>query len=407
MNAKSCIELLSSNYPQFGEQYAHFLELYDKRLWYQLTVALLEFTQQEENYVNDNMITLYAGFIANCEQRIDPLEYAMLVCYISRQYYPDYLNTLEFIKTIGDVGEAKTVYRNYVGKHEGVTSSEKQKMTRRDKIGESAFSRYVLEVAWLYVKLGQTDMAQEYLDEVKALLDHQSVPPSRLYSVYYRVSMELFRTMNDVDRIYSASIKWLAYTPLASMTVEEKKIIVRDMLKCALLSQEVYSFGEILTPEIREVAAMGGYTWLYSLLMIVNKGEVAKWNEAKELYRSLMQEDESFQGKMDVVNEKVALLALLELVFHRPTTERVLSFTEIANCCQIQKDMIEYFLIRGASLGLFQCQINQIEEKVVFTWLQPRILDAEQISTMMTMLKNWGCSIHDTLLYVTKAATEN
>ena len=29
--------------------------------------------------------------------------------------------------------------------------------------------------------------------EVKALLDHQSVPPSRLYSVYYRVSMELFR----------------------------------------------------------------------------------------------------------------------------------------------------------------------------------------------------------------------
>ena len=66
-------------------------------------------------------------------------------------------------------------------------------MTRRDKIGESAFSRYVLEVAWLYVKLGQTDMAQEYLDEVKALLDHQSVPPSRQYSVYYRVSMELFR----------------------------------------------------------------------------------------------------------------------------------------------------------------------------------------------------------------------
>ena len=66
-------------------------------------------------------------------------------------------------------------------------------MTRRDKIGENAFIRYVLEVAWLYVKLNQTDMAQEYLDEVKALLDHPSVPSSRLYSVFYRVSMELFR----------------------------------------------------------------------------------------------------------------------------------------------------------------------------------------------------------------------
>ena len=66
-------------------------------------------------------------------------------------------------------------------------------MTRRDKIGENAYSRYVLEVSWLYVKLGQLDMAQEYLDEVKNLLDHQSVPSSRLYSIYYRVSIELFR----------------------------------------------------------------------------------------------------------------------------------------------------------------------------------------------------------------------
>ena len=30
-------------------------------------------------------------------------------------------------------------------------------------------------------------------------------------------------------------------------------------------------------------------------------------------------------------------------------------------------------MIRGASLGLFKCTINQIEQKVVFTWLQPRV----------------------------------
>ena len=52
---------------------------------------------------------------------------------------------------------------------------------------------YVMEVAWLYVKLNQTDMAQEYLDEVKMLLDHQPVASSRLYSIFYRVSIELYR----------------------------------------------------------------------------------------------------------------------------------------------------------------------------------------------------------------------
>lgn len=61
--------------------------------------------------------------------------------------------------------------------------------------------------------------------------------------------------------------------------------------KCALLSQEVYSFGELLTNEIREIATQGGYPWLYELLLLVNKGEVGRWNEAKELYKSLMMND--------------------------------------------------------------------------------------------------------------------
>ena len=107
--------------------------------------------------------------------------------------------------------------------------------------------------------------------------------------------------MNDVDRIYSNSIKWLAYTPLSSMTTEDKTIIVRDIMfvfsllliprKCALLSQEVYSFGELLTDEIRSIASQGGYAWLYELLLLVNKGEVARWNEAKEMYHSFMMND--------------------------------------------------------------------------------------------------------------------
>lgn len=58
-----------------------------------------------------------------------------------------------------------------------------------------------------------------------------------------------------------------------------------------MLSQEVYSFGELLTDEIRSIASQGGYAWLYELLLLVNKGEVARWNEAKELYHSFMMND--------------------------------------------------------------------------------------------------------------------
>ena len=110
--------------------------------------------------------------------------------------------------------------------------------------------------------------------------------------------------------------------------------------KCALLSQEVYAFGDVLTTEIRTIAAQGGYPWLYELLLLVNKGEVARWNEAKELYKPMMLSDPSFEGKHDVVDEKVALLALLELVFHRPTTDRCLRFEDISSCCQIELNRV-------------------------------------------------------------------
>ena len=36
--------------------------------------------------------------------------------------------------------------------------------------------------------------------------------------------------------IYKNSIKWLAYTPLSSMTTEEKNVIVRDLLYLPLSS---------------------------------------------------------------------------------------------------------------------------------------------------------------------------
>lgn len=38
--------------------------------------------------------------------------------------FTDYLNTLEFIKTVGDVGEAKSVFRNHVDRTEAVTTTD-------------------------------------------------------------------------------------------------------------------------------------------------------------------------------------------------------------------------------------------------------------------------------------------
>ena len=77
-----------------------------------------------------------------------------------------------------------------------------------------------------------------------------------------------------------------------------------------MLSQEVYSFGELLTEEIRSIASQGGYAWLYELLLLVNKGEVSRWNEAKELYHSFMMND-VFDLNMNIRNRLASKVRLI------------------------------------------------------------------------------------------------
>ena len=97
--------------------------------------------------------------------------------------------------------------------------------------------------------------------------------------------------MNDVDGIYRSSIKWLAYTPLSSMSLESRCLLVHDILRSALLSQEVYSFANLLTAEISAIEEQGNFQWLFELLSLVNKGQMDRWLASKEHYAQLMRSD--------------------------------------------------------------------------------------------------------------------
>ena len=52
----------------------------------------------------------------------------------------------------------------------------------------------------------------------------------------------------DVDAIYRNSIKWLAYTPLVSLTTEEKNVIVRDLLYVIVMIANIFCIYLIYNP---------------------------------------------------------------------------------------------------------------------------------------------------------------
>lgn len=63
----------------------------------------------------------------------------------------------------------------------------------------------------------------------------------------------------------------------------------------------------------------------------------------------------------------------------RPSKERYISFKEIAEKAQIDLSRVEALVMRALSKGLVQGSIDQVEELVNITWVQPRVLSPQQV----------------------------
>ena len=113
-------------------------------------------------------------------------------------------------------------------------------------------------------------------------------------------------------------------------------------------------------------------------------------------------------------------MALMESVFKRSKEERArLSFSAISKDTRVSVDEVEHLVMKGLSLGLVKGSIDEIDKvvSVIFllytlllrsffffsfvfkiSWVQPRILDTEQIKTIRDKLSGWTAAVHEKVL---------
>jgi 26S proteasome regulatory subunit N9 len=70
---------------ELAQEWAALEELYNKKLWHQLTLRLSQFVRQPQLSQGDALLKLYQNFIADFEHRINPLALAEIVIIVSRQ----------------------------------------------------------------------------------------------------------------------------------------------------------------------------------------------------------------------------------------------------------------------------------------------------------------------------------
>lgn len=94
---------------------------------------------------------------------------------------------------------------------------------------------------------------------------------------------------------------------------------------------------------------------------------------------------------------KLSLMALVERASVAITTDRKLSFTEIAQVTSVTLEHVESLLMKGISCKIISGRINQPEGYFYIESVLPRILTSAQVLALAQAVGVWRRRVSDTL----------
>lgn len=127
------------------------------------------------------------------------------------------------------------------------------------------------------------------------------------------------------------------------------------------------------------------HDWLKKLLFTFNEGNIGKF----EALAPLLPREPILQQNAPFLRQKICLMALIESVFKRSANNRTLSFKTIGEETHLPVTEVEHLVMKALSLKLIKGSLDQVEEKALITWVQPRVLSREQIGSLAGRLEQW------------------
>ncbi|XP_065187673.1 26S proteasome non-ATPase regulatory subunit 13-like [Sycon ciliatum] len=345
-------------------------QFYRKKLWHQLTLVLTEFIKHSFFTEGTNMLDLYSNFIKDFEHRINPLSHVHLsVAVMTKMSQEDAIEFLtETNKKVKTHQEASLLCRTHIAR------------LRVDTEGLEPLKRTIEDL--------NTELDQ---------LDH--VTPT--HGEYYRLSSRYYQRLGDHAQFYRDTLRYLGCINIDDLPKEELTDCAFALGIAALLGEGLYNFGEMLEHPIVKCLEGTDREWMYTLLQRANAGvlahldQTAEWKTQKDLA--------SAEQKL---RAKISLLALMEMVFAHPASERTIAFGDIATRVGVSLEQVELLVMKALSLGLVKGSLDEVQQVVQFTWVQPRVLDRSQIAVMTDRLTTWCKKVEQTATRVENHAPE-
>ncbi|KAL8150510.1 hypothetical protein V2J09_020318 [Rumex salicifolius] len=376
MAALQYLESLRNAQPELAEWYNSLADLYQKKLWHQLTQKLEQFVALAVFQAGDALIQFYHNFITDFETKINLLKLAHFAVIVSRQY------------------AEKDAAISYL---EGVI--EKLRETREPRIEEPILYTK-MQIALFRLEHGEPKECKKLLDDGKTTLDSMTDIDPSVYASYYWVSSQYYKSLQEFADFYKSSLLYLAYTSVDSLSDSFKLDLAFDLSLSALLGDNIYNFGELLAHPIVKSLLGTKVEWLYYILQAFNSGDLVQYQELCNVHKDALNAQPALVANEKKLLEKINILCLMEIIFSRPSEDRTIPLKVIAERTRLSVEDVEYLLMKSLSVHLIEGIIDQVDGTVHVSWVQPRVLGIQQIKSLRDRLDSWVDKVRTALLSV-------
>ncbi|XP_072948599.1 26S proteasome non-ATPase regulatory subunit 13 [Epargyreus clarus] len=342
--------------PELAADWAQLEELYNKKLWHQLTLKLQELVKHPSLQKGDNLIQLYNNFLSVFENKINPLSLVEIVAFIVEQY-TNKKDAIAFLEKV----EAKV------------------------KMNDEALTLCKVLQGQIYLEqLNDLDATEKIIEQLEGTLeDADGVTP--VHGRFYKLASEYYRVRGPMAKYYRSALRYVgcerggAALPLAARRATALRLAL-----AAVIAPTVYDLGELLAHPILESLEGTPDAWACELVKAVAAGDVVTFEKIRaqapnpELHRADRQ-----------LRQKIAILCLMEMAFNRTSAQRKLSFSEIAREARVPHDEVELLVMKALAEKLIRGHIDQVSETVSVSWVRARAVGRAGAGALARRLDAW------------------
>ncbi|CAG4967687.1 26S proteasome non-ATPase regulatory subunit 13 [Colias croceus] len=344
--------------PDLAADWAKLEELYNKKLWHQLTLKLQDLVLHPSLQSGDNLIQLYSNFITTFENKINPLSLVEIIVHVVKQY-TDKKEAIAFLEKV----EAKV------------------------KMNDEALALCKVLQGQIYLEhLNDLDSTEKIIEQLEGSLeDADGVTP--VHGRFYKLASEYYRVRGPMGRYYRAALRHVGCANGgADLPPAERRAAALPLALAAVLAPDVYDLGELLAHPILESLEGTPDAWACELVKAVAAGDVVAFEKirAQSPHQELHRADRQLR-------QKIAILCLMEMAFNRTSSQRKLTFAEIAREARVPHDEVELLVMKALAEKLIRGHIDQVNETVMVSWVRARALGRGGCGALARRLGAW-CS---------------